>query len=196
MIVIIDYDAGNTCSVTNALDRLNADYVLSDDARQIQGANKVIFPGVGHAGAAMEALRRKDLVSVIQGLTQPVLGICVGMQLYARESAEGNTSCLGILDTKVTKFDESMKEKVPHMGWNTVHQEVDDILFEQLDKSDYYYFVHSYYMPLSEHSTGTCSYQLPFSAAVRKDNFWGIQFHAEKSGIVGAKLLSNFLEKA
>ena len=193
MIALIDYDAGNTCSVINALHRLDADFVLTDDPDQIKGADKVIFPGVGHAGAAMEALRRKSLVSVISGLRQPVLGICVGMQLLSERSEEGDTICLGLIPSIVRRFDQSLVAKVPHMGWNQVALRRDDPLSVDIDDGSYFYFVHSYYMDLGPDTIMSCTYGAPFSAAVRKDNFWGIQFHAEKSGSSGALLLSNFL---
>jgi len=193
MIALIDYDAGNTCSVTNALDRLKVDYLLTDDASEIRKADKVIFPGVGHAGAAMNALKKKDLVEVIKGLDQPVLGICVGMQLLAKRSEEGDSYGLGIIDTNVKKFSMDNALKVPHMGWNTIEASKDIKLFENLDISGHYYFVHSYFMPLNSATIASCNYGIPFSAAVRKDNFWGIQFHAEKSGMLGSQLISNFI---
>ncbi len=177
----------------NALNRLGVDYTLSRDVRVIQHADKVIFPGVGHAGAAMDSLRKYGLVEVIKNLHQPVLGICVGMQLLCDHSDEGDTACLGILPHPVTRFNGGMELKVPHMGWNTVHPIGDDGLFGEIEHGSYFYFVHSYFVPQIRETTAICTYQLPFSAAVRKDNFYGIQFHAEKSGQVGEKLLSNFL---
>ena len=193
MIVLIDYDAGNTCSVMNALKRVKADFVLSDQPEVIRSAEKVIFPGVGHAKAAMESLEKKGLVDVIKGLTQPVLGICVGMQLLCKTSTEGDTNCLGILPLEVTKFDESQGLKVPHMGWNQIDIKGDVPLFRDIKDQDYVYFVHSYYVPDSQYSIAKCDYGTPFSAAIQKDNFYGIQFHAEKSGTVGAKIISNFI---
>jgi len=147
MIALIDYDAGNTCSVMNALNRLNADYKLSDDIDVIRSADKVIFPGVGHAGAAMEALKRKGLVDLIPTLEQPVLGICVGMQLLASHSEEGDTPCLGILPDTVRRFEYGPNVKVPHMGWNNLKLESDDGLFENIKDESHFYFVHSYYLP-------------------------------------------------
>ncbi len=195
MIVMIDYDAGNTCSVMNALDRLGADYTLTDNKEQIEQADKVIFPGVGHAGAAMAALRSKDLVNTIKSLKQPVLGICVGMQLMAEKSVEGDTSCLGIVPGVVTKFDKTQGYKVPHMGWNQLNGITSDPLMNNIDAGSYVYFVHSYYLPDTEYAIATCEYQQSFAAAIKKDNFWGVQFHPEKSGEVGAQMIRNFLEK-
>lgn len=193
MIVLIDYDAGNTCSVMNALDRLGADYVLSDNADKIKGAEKVIFPGVGHAGAAMESLKLKGLDSVIKGLAQPVLGICVGMQLMAERSEEGDTSCLGIVPGTVTRFEPSDDYNVPHMGWNTTTPRIHDLVFEGIEDEAYFYYVHSYYMPDNRYCIATSDYDVTFAAAIRKDNFWGIQFHAEKSSKQGAQIIENFL---
>ncbi len=194
MIAIIDYDAGNTRSVMNALDRLDVSYVLTDDAEQLRAAEKVIFPGVGHAAAAMDALRRRNLTTVIRQLTQPVLGICVGMQLMCKRSEEGNIACLGIVDRCVRKFDVASGLKIPHMGWNTVHIEEDDVLWTDIADKSYFYFVHSYYVPLMQETIARCTYGEVFSAVIRKDNFWGIQCHAEKSGKIGSTLLANFVK--
>lgn len=195
MIVLIDYDAGNTCSVMNALKRIDADFVLSDQPDVIRAADKVIFPGVGHAKAAMDSLVSKKLVNVIKELTQPVLGICVGMQLFCDSSQEGDTECLGILPMRVTKFNESNNLKIPHMGWNQIQLQGLSPLFNGIGSEDYVYFVHSYFVPDSEFSLANCDYGKSFSAAVQKDNFYGIQFHAEKSGNVGAKIMSNFINE-
>ena len=195
MIALIDYDAGNTCSVMNALDRLEADYLLTDDIATIQSAEKVIFPGVGHAGAAMDALGRKGLVEVITNLTQPVLGICVGMQLLAEFSEEGDTRCLGIIPGSVIRFQSSPGVKVPHMGWNQTHQVTDTLLFDGIEDNAYFYYVHSYYLPTGPTTIASCTYTKPFAAVVQKDNFTGIQFHAEKSGDNGARLLHNFINR-
>lgn len=193
MIVIIDYDAGNTCSVMNALDRLNADYILSDDPLTIETADKVIFPGVGHAGAAMNALNRKGLPDTIRKLKQPVLGICVGMQLLAEKSEEGDTLCLGIVPGSVKKFDVDQGLNVPHMGWNQLRIEKEDSIFNNINSEENFYFVHSYYLPESEFSIASCDYGMRFCAAVKHQNFIGIQFHAEKSGTKGSMLIENFL---
>lgn len=180
-LVIIDYSAGNTESVRFALQRLGVEAVLSDDHNEIVSADKVIFPGVGHAKAAMEVLKEKKLDVLIPQLKQPVLGICLGMQLMCGYSEEGNTSCLGIFEHSVKLFEASLK--VPHMGWNTTSA-VD---------ADWYYFVHSYYVPVVNETTMVCNYGLDFSAAIQKDNFYGVQFHPEKSGVAGEKLLNKFL---
>lgn len=193
MIALIDYDAGNTCSVMNALKRLNADFVLTDDHDKIQSADKVIFPGVGHAGAAMEALKRKDLVNVIKNLNQPTLGICVGLQLMCNASEEGDTQCLGIIDSGVRRFDSNNGVKVPHMGWNQIQVKGADPIWDDVVDNSYCYFVHSYYMPVTDYTIGICDYSVSFTAVARKDNFWGTQCHIEKSGEVGAQLLANFV---
>lgn len=194
MIVLIDYDAGNTCSVMNALDRLQADYKLSSKPAEIRAADKVIFPGVGHAGAAMSTLKEKGLVDVIKELTQPVLGICVGMQLMAERSEEGDTTCLGIIPGSVTRFEPSADYNVPHMGWNTTRIKTNDPLFDNVDDQAYFYYVHSYYIPDNKYCIATSDYGVTFAAAIRKDNFWGIQFHAEKSSKQGAQIIENFLK--
>ncbi len=193
MIVMIDYDAGNTCSVMNALNRLGADYQLTDDPEKIKDADKVIFPGVGHAGAAMQALEKKGLVDIIRGLRQPVLGICVGMQLLAERSEEGDTKSLGIIPGMVKRFEPSDEYNVPHMGWNKMKLLTEDPIFSGIDDQSYFYFVHSFFMPQTEYCIASTDYSVSFAAAVRKDNFCGIQFHAEKSGKLGAQLISNFL---
>jgi len=182
MIVIIDYDAGNTCSVMNALKRLNVEYELSDQAEKIR-----------HAKAAMEVLNQKELVPVIKSLNQPLLGICLGMQLLCAKSEEADTNCLNIIPLDVMKFDNTLSEaKVPHMGWNILGPS-DDNLLEGLKEDSHSYFVHSYYVPLSDYTICTASYIHEFSAAIKKDNFIGVQFHPEKSGAVGEKIIKNFL---
>lgn len=196
MIAIIDYDAGNTCSVQNALDRLGADYVLTDSKKTIKEAKKVIFPGVGHAASAMNVLKDKDLASVISSLTQPVLGICLGMQLLCQHSEEDDTKCLGIMALDVLRFSNDSKEikfKIPHMGWNNF-EKVESPLFKGIELKDYVYFVHSFYVPVNPNSIASTNYIDSFSAAIQKDNFYGVQFHPEKSGKVGERLLNNFLK--
>lgn len=195
MIAIIDYDAGNTCSVMNAMKRLDATYVLTDNAEVIRGADKVIFPGVGHATQAMNSLRDKNLVEVIKAVTQPLLGICVGMQLLNRFSVEGDTPCLGIFDSMVEKFVPLPAEsfqKVPHMGWNQITK-LNSNLFTNIDEDAFVYFVHSYYVAKNDYTIATSDYNHPFSAAIQKENFYGLQYHVEKSGAIGEKILSNFL---
>lgn len=180
-LVIINYGAGNTQSVKFAFQRLGITPVLSDSREEILSADKIIFPGVGHAKAAMDVLREKGLDVLIPQLKQPVLGICLGMQLMCKFSEEGNTDCLGIFDESVKLFEP--KFKVPHIGWNKTE-----------DSDNWYYFVHSYYVPPNEFSTLRCNYITEFSAAIRKDNFHAVQFHPEKSGKAGEDFLKNFIE--
>lgn len=194
MIAIIDYKAGNTCSVMNALNRLDADYVLTDDKEQIKRADKVIFPGVGHAKAAMDALNEKELIPVIKKLNQPLLGICLGMQLLCAKSEESDTKCLNIIPLDVLRFSNNSSEfKVPHMGWNTFDQN-NDPLFNQIGCENHCYFVHSYYAPVSEYTISKTNYIHDFSSSIRKNNFVGVQFHPEKSGTIGEQIIKNFLE--
>ena len=194
--VIIDYNAGNIRSVCFALERLGVNPILSNDPEQIQAADKVIFPGVGEAGSTMRYLRQSGLDIVIKSLKQPVLGICLGMQLLCEHSEEGNTECLGIIPQKVLKFVPKAMEKVPHVGWNTINQTPDYLhhpLFNQIEKDSYVYFVHSYYVENGAYSIAHSDYVLNFSAALQKDNFYAAQFHPEKSGAIGEQLLKNFL---
>jgi len=191
MIAILKYNAGNTQSVENAIRRLGYDCVVTDDVQLLQSADKVIFPGVGEAASAMAYLRAKGLDKIIRELTQPVLGICLGLQLMCRYSEEGATTGLGIFDVDVKKFPP--KDKVPHMGWNTISESESEILSTILPDDDVY-FVHSYYAELSQYTIARCDYILPFSAALQKDNFYAVQFHTEKSGTVGEKILTNFLK--
>lgn len=190
MIAIIKYNGGNVNSVQNALNRLNVDSVVTDDPEQILKADKVIFPGVGEASSTMKLLKEKELDLLIPGLTQPVLGICLGMQLMCGENEEGNTSGMGIFDINVRKF--PAKDIVPHMGWNTVSGQTSP-LFSGIEKSGDVYFVHSYYCELSDYTTSVCDYILPFSASLQKDNFYAVQFHPEKSGMVGNQIIKNFI---
>lgn len=188
-VVIIDYGAGNIQSIRFALERLGAIAVLSHDADEIQQASHVIFPGVGEASSAMEKLRATGLDAIIPTLTQPVLGICLGMQLMCNHTEEGDTEGLRIFDTKVVRFTTELN--VPHMGWNTV--EGSGVLFEGISQNSHFYLVHSFYAQPNGKTVGRCEYGVPFAAALAKDNFYGTQFHPEKSGTVGAKLLQNFL---
>jgi glutamine amidotransferase len=194
--VIIDYNAGNIRSVCFALERLGVNPILSNDPEQIMAADKVIFPGVGEAGSTMRYLRQSGLDIVIKSLKQPVLGICLGMQLLCEHSEEGNTDCLGIIPQKVLKFVPKANEKVPHIGWNTIDQSPNYLyhpLFDQIEKDSYVYFVHSFYVENGAYSIAHCDYILNFSAALQKDNFYAAQFHPEKSGAIGEHLLKNFL---
>jgi glutamine amidotransferase len=187
-VVIIDYGAGNTQSVKFAFNRLGINPVLSSNANEIVTADKVIFPGVGHASSAMAALRANGLNTVIKNLRQPVLGICLGMQLLCNHSEEGHTDCLGIINETVRLFEPKLK--VPHMGWNTT---TGNWLMPGT-AANWFYFVHSYYVPVCTATTLGCDYITPFSAAVQKDNFYGTQFHPEKSGAAGETLLRKFIE--
>lgn len=192
-VVVIDYGAGNVQSVMYALNRLNIEASLSNDPDEIKKADKLIFPGVGAAGAAMKELKKFGLDTLIPNLTQPFLGICLGMQIMCPSSEENDTDCLGVIDTAVKRF-ESDEEKVPHMGWNNVRDR-STLLFDGVS-DEQMYFVHSYYVPLGDYTIGTCDYIIPFSAALKKDNFYATQFHPEKSGGIGELILKNFIEKA
>lgn len=191
-IAIIDYNAGNVQSVLFALQRLGYEAILTDDAATIRSADKVIFPGVGEAATTMEYLRERNLDQLIPTLTQPVLGICLGMQLLCEHSEENDTPCLGIIPQRVKLFRAEQGEKVPHMGWNQIYQ-LGNGLFEPQLEQNYTYFVHSYYVEKGEYTTACADYILPFSAALQKDNFYATQFHPEKSGGPGEQILKNFL---
>lgn len=194
MIAIVKYNAGNIRSVDYALKRLGVEALITADKHELMGADKVIFPGVGHAEATMNHLRETGLDQVIKKLCQPVLGICVGMQLMCRHSEEGNADCIGIFDVDVKRFiPENHSDKVPHMGWNTLLNTKAN-LFKGFSREEFVYFVHSYYVPSNEYTIADTDYILPFSAALHKDNFYATQFHPEKSGAVGERILRNFLE--
>ena len=190
MIAIIKYNGGNVSSVQNALNRLQVDSVITDDPEIILNADKVIFPGVGEASSTMRLLKEKGLDLLIPSLKQPVLGICLGMQLMCKANEEGNTEGLGIFDINVKRFPP--QGLVPHMGWNTVANQ-NSSLFSDIEKDDDVYFVHSYYCELSDFTTSVCDYLLPFSASLQKDNFYAMQFHPEKSGTIGRQILKNFI---
>lgn len=196
-IVIIKYNAGNIESVNNALNRLGVNADITADPVQIKNADKVIFPGVGEASTTMNYLRKHQLDKLIVSLKQPVLGICLGLQLMCSHSEEGDTECLGIFEEKVKRFvpqqGEEFVTKVPHMGWNAIYN-LKSAVFSPEIENQYVYFVHSYYASTGEHTAATCNYIVPFSAALQKDNFYATQFHPEKSGTVGAKILENFLK--
>lgn len=193
-IAIVKYNAGNMFSVVNALKRLGITPQITDEAEQLQKADRVLFPGQGNAKTAMDYLQQHGLDKIITGLRQPVLGICVGQQLLCRHSEEGDTPCLGIFDVDVKKFvPNHHDEKVPAMGWNELTH-LKSPFFKGLHDGDYTYFVHSYYVPVCENTIAQANYILPYSAAIHKDNFWATQFHPEKSGQVGETILRNFLE--
>lgn len=191
MIAIVKYNAGNLRSVENALKRLNATYEITDAPDRLHAADHVIFPGVGEASSAMAYLRKRGLDEVIRDLKRPFLGICLGLQLMCAYSEEGDTHCLGIFNEQVRRFPNS--GKVPHMGWNNFTK-VRGPLFQGILLEDDVYYVHSYYAEVGEETSAVCEYILPFSAAIQKDNFYGVQFHPEKSAEVGEKLLENFLK--
>ena len=190
MIAIIDYGAGNIRSVQNALTRLGVESTLTKKPDELRAAQKVIFPGVGEASFAMKQLKKEQLDTLIPTLTQPVLGICLGMQLLCDFSEEGSTKTLGIFDTTVKEFEPVLN--VPHMGWNSCTG-LNSSLFNGISTDDDFYFVHSYYAEVCENTAATCDYIQPFSAALQKDNFYGVQFHPEKSAAVGSTLIQNFL---
>lgn len=197
-IAVVKYNAGNIYSMTSALKRLGVDPLVTDDPEELHRADKVIFPGVGEASTAMNYLRERGLDTVLKSLEQPFLGVCLGLQLMCAYSEENETECLGIFPESVRKFPPL--DKVPHMGWNTV-SELKSPLFKNIAGEDrfpaepaYFYFVHSYYAAQGEDSIAVCEYILPFSAALQRGNFYGVQFHPEKSGDVGEQVLRNFLE--
>ena len=192
-VAIIKYNAGNIYSVDYALKRLGITPVITADPELITKADKVIFPGVGEAFTTMEYLKAHQMTDLIRGLKQPVLGICLGMQLMCRYSEEGNADCLGIFDVDVKRFiPQRHEDKVPHMGWNTI-TDLKGGLFSPALENQFVYFVHSYYVPLNAATAATTEYILPFSASLHKDNFYATQFHPEKSGSVGEQILKNFL---
>ena len=190
-IVIINYGAGNIQSIMFAIERLGYHAVLSNDPSEIKAADKVIFPGVGEASYAMKMLKESGLDTLIPTLKQPVFGICLGMQLMCNHSEEGDTKGLGIFDVDVVKF--TSKVKVPQMGWNTIYNLKSD-LFKGITENEYMYLVHSFYASLCEETIATTNYELEYSSALENDNFYGTQFHPEKSGDVGEQILKNFLE--
>ncbi|WP_205510799.1 imidazole glycerol phosphate synthase subunit HisH [Longitalea arenae] len=196
-LVIIKYNAGNIQSVLYALERIGVNALVTDDYEKIQSARKVIFPGVGEASSAMRYLKEHKLDAVIKDLQQPVLGICLGMQLMCAYSEENDTACLGIFDETVRQFmppatGEGSGLKVPQIGWNNIFN-LRSPLFSHLPENSYCYFVHGYYAALGEHTIATADYVQPYSAALHKDNFYGAQFHPEKSAKVGEQILKNFL---
>lgn len=193
-VTIVKYNAGNIQSVLFALERIGVQAEVTDDLEKLQSADKVIFPGVGEASTAMEYLKARNLDKFIKDLKQPVLGVCLGMQLMCDYSEENDTACLGIFEEKVLKFDGSYKDlKVPQMGWNNIYN-LKSPLMKNVKEDSYCYFVHSYYASLGQHTIATTDYTKPFSAALNKNNFYGVQFHTEKSADAGEQILKNFIE--
>ena len=192
MIGIVNYGAGNIFSLTSALDRLGLPFGMINTEADLEKYTHIIIPGVGHAGAAMNKLAQTGLVSAIKALKKPVLGICVGMQLLTEHSEEGNAELMGIIPIQTRLFDKHQGIKIPHMGWNNIHHQ-NNLLFDGVKNDTQFYFVHSYFIEYNAtFDIATANYGMPFSAAVQKDNFYGVQFHPEKSGIAGERLLKNF----
>ena len=193
-LAIIKYNAGNIQSVLNALERLGLRAEVTDDPAKIKAADKVIFPGVGEASSAMNSLRQNNLDKVIKDLKQPVLGICVGMQLLCNHSEENDVTCLGIVPVQVKRFNvKNSKFKVPQVGWNNIYDLQSD-LFKGVEDNSFIYNVHSYYAEDSEYTIAKCNYEIEYAAAIKKDNFYGVQFHTEKSAETGDKIIKNFLD--
>lgn len=193
MISIIDYKAGNLASVSNALDRLGVEHRITFNKEELESSEAVIFPGVGHAQAAMNALRERDLVQWLKTTDKPLLGICLGMQLLYESSEEGETEGLGRIPGRLLKFDDS-SVKVPHLGWNDFDLKKDHPLLNNLEIRSTFYYVHSYYAPITEHTLASCNYDISFAAVAASGNVMGVQFHPEKSGQNGEILLSNFMQ--
>lgn len=191
-VVVIKYNAGNVQSVLYALERIGVTATLSDNADEIKSADRVIFPGVGEASSAMNYLKEHHLDKLILSLQQPTLGICLGMQLMCRHSEEGSTNCLGVFDSTVKLFSQEKNLKIPQIGWNTIFNYKSD-LFKGIKENDYMYFVHSYYVEKCNNTIATTNYGIEYSSAIQKNNFYGVQFHPEKSSEAGQMLLSNFL---
>ncbi|MGF7233039.1 imidazole glycerol phosphate synthase subunit HisH [Arachidicoccus sp.] len=192
-IAIVKYNAGNIQSVLYALERIGFAAVVTDDFEEIKGADKVIFPGVGEASSAMKYLRERDLDSLIKNLTQPVLGICLGMQLMCKRSEEGNAECLGIFDEEVKQF-QSKDFKVPQIGWNNIY-DLRTPLFDGVREDSFIYLVHGYYASIGKHTIAKTNYIQPYSSSLHRNNFYGVQFHPEKSAATGELILRNFIEK-
>jgi glutamine amidotransferase len=192
-VVIVDSGGANLASLEYAFERLRARTVVSDDGTTIASAERVVLPGVGAAGYATRHLRQSGLISVLRTLTQPVLGICLGMQLLLERSDEDQSRCLGILPGVARRLDPAPDRPVPHMGWNKLRRVRSDALLDGIADGEYAYFVHSYALPVSEHTLASCAYGMAMSAVVRSANFWGTQFHPERSGKTGVRILQNFL---
>ena len=193
-VAIVKYNAGNIGSVENAVRRMGIEPIVTDNVEKIQSADRVIFPGQGEAHSTMEYLKAHRLDEVIVGLKQPVLGICIGMQLLCRHSEEQDTDCLGVFDVDVKRFiPQQHEDKVPQMGWNMI-EDTKTVLFKGFEKPEFVYFIHSFYVPTCDWTIATTNYIQPYSSALRKDNFYTTQFHPEKSGKVGERILKNFIE--
>ena len=192
-VAVVKYNAGNIYSVIHALQRLGVNPILTDNPEELQKADKILFPGQGEASNAMRYLREHGLDKVITELKNPILGICIGQQLMCRHSEEGDTDCLGIFDADVLRFQpQKHEDKVPHMGWNQLENPTSE-LFKGFCEGEFVYFVHSFYVPVCSNTIATTQYIKPFSAALHKDNFYATQFHPEKSGSVGERIIKNFL---
>jgi glutamine amidotransferase len=193
-LAIIKYNAGNIQSVLYAMERLGVEAEVTDDAEKIKSADKVLFPGVGEASSAMQSLKGKNLDKVIKDLKQPVFGICVGMQLLCVHSEENDTECLGVVPVQVKKFKSPNQAiKVPQIGWNNIY-DLQSNLFKGIEEKSFIYNVHSYYAEDSEYTIAKCDYGIEYAAAIKKDNFYGVQFHTEKSAAIGDQILKNFIE--
>jgi len=193
-LAIIKYNAGNIQSVLNALERLGLQAEVTDDPAKIKAADKVIFPGVGEASSAMKSLQQNNLDKLIKDLKQPVLGICVGMQLLCNHSEENDVTCLGIVPVQVKRFKvQNSKFKVPQVGWNNIY-DLQSELFNGVENNSFIYNVHSYYAEDSEYTIAKCNYEIEYAAAIKKDNFYGVQFHTEKSAETGDKIIKNFIQ--
>lgn len=192
MIGILKYKAGNTASVSNALQRLKSEYIITDETLQLDHCDAIVFPGVGHAASAMNDLRLKKLDGWLKNTDKPILGICLGMQLMFDSTEEGDCETLGLIPGRLKKFDK-LAAKVPHMGWNQLDKLKDHPVLEGIGKNQSLYYVHSYYAPVNEYTIASCNYINPFAAVVARNNYIGVQFHPEKSGQVGSLLLQNFL---
>jgi len=193
MIGLVDYGTGNLTSVANSLDRLKVDYLKGSTASELSRADKIIFPGIGEAKTAMDSIEKQELTPFFKSLDVPFLGICIGLQILFEHTEERDTDCIGVVDGKIKRFEED-SFKVPQIGWNRVSLKANSPLFDGIDDGEYFYFVNSYYAPLISETIAVTDYGVDFSSAVQKDNFYAVQFHAEKSGIVGEKLLKNFIE--
>lgn len=193
MIAIIDYGAGNVASVANAVTKLGKEFKITNNEVEICRSDKIIFPGVGEASYAIKQIHLLNLFSFIRMIKKPMLGICLGMQLMCEFSAEGNTSCLGIFPGRNELFDSKL-EKVPHMGWNEVKQTKESRLFNGIKDNEFFYFAHSYYLPVTPNTSSVATHAIDFTASLEKNNFFGVQFHPEKSGEAGLKLFNNFIE--